>query len=397
MRFYISSGSIRGPLAAMGIIASAALAFGEAQAQVQTQDKFGVVTTTFDASGPDAFPVKPGQLIAYIQSGMAYDSPADANYITVVDVATREKLGQFPVPMPAGYQSHGLGASADGKYLYVPSLPGASTLLHVLDGRSMKLFQTIDVGASTHHVDEGTYKATDRFIMVDTTNPGLGALLLDPNAENAVLGRIHANIVGGRMYSAWSDPAGKYAYVTVRSPIPNRASWVSKVDLETLKQVDIFEVGYGAVWVAFSPDGLRAWVTSTGSKLPVSNEPMVSEIAIGQDGAKDEVIRTIPLPMAPYGAVISADGAKLYVVGKVYVQDPQNTKLYVIDTTSGEITKTITVGVQPDHVFLSPDGREVWVAENRGNQITIVDVETDEVTGTIPAPGDVHSVRFVQF
>jgi len=100
---------------------------------------------------------------------------------------------------------------------------------------------------------------------------------------------------------------------------------------------------------------------------------------------------------APYGAVISADGAKLYVVGKVYVQEPQNTKLYVIDTTSGEIAKTLTVGVQPDHVFLSPDGREVWVAENRGNQITIVDAATDAVTGTIPAPGDVHSVRFVQF
>ena len=397
MRFHTPKSPLRGLIAAAGLAATAALALGAMPAQAQLADNLGIVTTNFDHSGPDAFPVKPGQLIAYIQSGMAYDSPADANYITVADAATRKILGQFPVPMPEGYQSHGLGASADGKYLYVPSLPSASTLIHVLDGRTMKLAQTIDVGARTHHVDEGTYKQTDKFIMIDTDNPGIGALLLDPNNENAVLGRIHAYTVGGRMYSAWSDPTGSFAYVTVRSPILSRPGWISKVDLKTFKQVQAYEVGYGAIWVAFSADGKTAWVTNTGSSVPVKNEPEVMEIAIGQDGAKDEVLAAIPLPMAPYGIVLSADGAKLYVVGKTYVQDPGNTKLYVIDTETKAVIKEITVGVQPDHVFLNPDGTQIWVAENRGNEITVIDAATDEVIGHIPAPGDVHSVRFVQY
>ncbi|MBW6505471.1 MAG: hypothetical protein K0B00_01835 [Rhodobacteraceae bacterium] len=395
MRFQPHTTHLRGALAAAGF--AAALSLGAMPALAQQADKFGIVTTNFDASGPDAFPIKPGQLIAYIQSGMAYDSPADANYITVADAATHEILGQFAVPMPEGYQSHGLGASADGKYLYIPSLPSASRLLHVLDGRTMKLAQTIDVGARTHHVDEGTYKQTDKFIMVDTDNPAIGALLLDPNNENAVIGGINAYTVSGRAYSAWSDPSGNFAYLTMRSPIPSRPGWISKVDLKTLKQVQAYEVGYGAVWVAFSADGKTAWVTNTGSVVPVKNEPEVMEIAIGQDGAKDEVVAAIPLPMAPYGIVLSADGKKLYVVGKTYVQDPGNTKLYVVDTETKSVIKEITVGVQPDHVFLSPDGAQVWVAENRGNQVTIVDTATDEIIGTIPAPGDVHSVRFVQY
>jgi len=396
MRIHPTGRTARGALAAATAVALIALS--AAPGLAQQVDRFGVVTTNFDASGPAAFDAAPGTLVAYIQSGMAYDSPADANYITVANAATREKLGQFAVPMPEGYQSHGLGASADGKYLYVPSLPSASRLVHVLDGRTMKLAQTIDVGARSHHVDEGSYKATDKFIMVDTDNPGIGALLLDPNNENAVLGSINAYVVGGKAYSAWSDPTGRYAYLTVRSPIPTRPSWISKVDLQTFKQVQAYEVGYGAIWVAFAPDGKTAWVTNSGSKVPVKNEPEVMEIAIAQaEGEKDVVLAAVPLPMAPYGIVLSADGKKLYVVGKTYVQDEANTRLFVVDTETKNVIKEIKVGVQPDHVFLTPDGSEIWVAENRGNKVTIIDAATDEVIGAITAPGDVHSVRFVQY
>ena len=392
MRFHTPKSPLRGLIAAAGFAATAALAMGAMPAQAQLADNLGIVTTNFDHSGPDAFPVKPGQLIAYIQSGMAYDSPADANYITVADAGSREILGQFGLPMPEGYQTHGLGATPDGKFLYAPSLNAASTLIHVFDGRTMKLAQTIDVGARTHHVDEGSYKATDKFIMVDTDNPSIGALLLDPNNANAVLGNINAYVVGGRAYSAWSDPMGKFAYVTVRSPIATRPGWVSKVDLATFKQVQVYEVGYGAIWVAFSPDGKFAYVTNTGSVAPVKNEPEVTVIAMAQaEGEKDEVVAAIPLPVVPYGIVVSADGKKLYVVGK------QAAKIMVVDLEASAVVKEIEVGTQPDHVFLNPDGTQIWVAENRGNEITVIDAATDEVIGHIPAPGDVHSVRFVQY
>ena len=152
-------------------------------------------------------------------------------------------------------------------------------------GRTLKLAQTIDFGARTHHVDEGTYKATDRFVMVDVGDPVVGAALLDPNAENRVIGTIPWYLTGGRPYSAWSDPSGRYAYVTVRPHVATMNSWISKIDLEPLEEVQAHEIGYGAV----------------------------------------------------------------------------------------------------------------WVAENRGNEITIIDVATDTVTGHIPVPGDAHSVRFVRF
>ncbi|MBC7156435.1 MAG: hypothetical protein H5U20_02845, partial [Rhodobacteraceae bacterium] len=136
-------------------------------------------------------------------------------------------------------------------------------------GRTLKLAQTIDFGARTHHVDEGTYKATDRFVMVDVGDPVVGAALLDPNAENRVIGTIPWYLTGGRPYSAWSDPSGRYAYVTVRPHVATMNSWISKIDLEPLEEVQAHEIGYGAVWVAFSADGTRAWVTNTGAIAPV--------------------------------------------------------------------------------------------------------------------------------
>ncbi len=46
---------------------------------------FGIVSETFDPGGPPAYETRAGQLLAFVQSGMAYDSPANANYVSVVD------------------------------------------------------------------------------------------------------------------------------------------------------------------------------------------------------------------------------------------------------------------------------------------------------------------------
>lgn len=89
---------------------------------------------------------------------MAYDSPAAANNVAAVDVKTREILTMAAVPMPEGYQGHGLGISAAGKWICLPSLPRKSTKLHVLNGRTLQLAQTLGFGARTHHIDEGRAK-----------------------------------------------------------------------------------------------------------------------------------------------------------------------------------------------------------------------------------------------
>ncbi|MDE3075371.1 MAG: YncE family protein, partial [Chloroflexota bacterium] len=342
---------------------------------------FGIVSETFDASGPPAYQAQPGQWLAFVQSGMSYDSPAGSNYVTVVDVKSRKVLAQAAVPMPKGYASHGLGVSADARWIYMPSLTAVSKKLHILDGRTLKLAMTLDVGANTHHVDEGTYKQTGKFIMVDTYNPEHGEIILDPNNNNKVVGQIPFSTVFGRPYSGWSSPDGSFAYVTVNSHLADQKGWISKIDLSTYKEIGFLPLGVGPVWVAFASDGKTAWVSHAKS-----NDVM--EIKIGQTKDEvDKVIADVPLGSSIYGIVLANDGQKLYAVNKTYGAKDASTTIYVVDTEAKKVVKEIDVGKQPDHVFLSPDGKEVWVGENRGNEVSIIDTTTDEVAGTIPMPG----------
>ncbi|MBI4320840.1 MAG: beta-propeller fold lactonase family protein [Chloroflexi bacterium] len=351
---------------------------------------FGIGVEMFDASGPPAYEAQPGQLLAFVQSGMAYDSPAASNFLTVVDVRSRRVLVQVAVDMPRGYQTHGLAVSADARWIYLPSFVGSSRKLHILDGRSLKLAKTLDVGAYTHHADEGTYKQTDRFILVDTGNPEHGQIVLDPNNSNEVIGHIPFSTVVGRPYSGWSSPDGSFAYITASSHLSDQKGWISKIDLSTFKETAFVPVGVGPVWVAFAADGKTAWVSNAGS-----NDVMQVKIGQSRD-EKDQVVATVPLGGSPYGIVLTHDGKKLYVAKKTYGAANSSTSVYVVDTEAKKVIKEIKVGKQPDHVFLTPDGREVWVGENRGYEISIIDTATDEVTGYVPMPGDVHSIRFIE-
>lgn len=150
-------------------------------------------------------------------------------------------------------------------------------------------------------------------------------------------------------------------------------------------------VGVGPVWVTFAGDGKTAWVSNA-----TSNDVMQIKIAQSKS-EKDIVVATVTLPFSPYGMELTRDGKKLYVVNKTYGPANASTSIAVIDTDTKKVIKEIKVGMQPDHLFLSPDGKEIWATQNRANRVSLIDVATDEVKGHIATPGDAHTVRFIQF
>jgi YVTN family beta-propeller protein len=56
----------------------------------------------------------------------------------------------------------------------------------------------------------------------------------------------------------------------------------------------------------------------------------------------------------------------------------------VIDTRSGAVTATITVGAAPSGVVFSPNGTRAYVANHFGNSVSVIDTRTHAVTATIP-------------
>ncbi|MFF2147121.1 YncE family protein [Kitasatospora sp. NPDC058190] len=47
----------------------------------------------------------------------------------------------------------------------------------------------------------------------------------------------------------------------------------------------------------------------------------------------------------------------------------------VIDTATGQLTRTVTVGGAPWAVGVSPDGRRVYVTDTHANAVSVIDTE----------------------
>ena len=78
---------------------------------------------------------------------------------------------------------------------------------------------------------------------------------------------------------------------------------------------------------------------------------------------------------------VTPDGTKAYVsnIGNV-----DGTTVSVINATNDTVIKTITVGVVPEGVAVTPDGGKVYVANSDSNSESVISTTTDTVIATIP-------------
>jgi len=66
----------------------------------------------------------------------------------------------------------------------------------------------------------------------------------------------------------------------------------------------------------------------------------------------------------------------------------------VVDLASLKVVATWKVGGSPDETVLTPDGRELWIANRYDNTATVVDVATGRVTHTIPVGSAPHGILY---
>jgi YVTN family beta-propeller protein len=55
----------------------------------------------------------------------------------------------------------------------------------------------------------------------------------------------------------------------------------------------------------------------------------------------------------------------------------------VIDTTTNTVIDTVNVGTKPYGVAVTPDGTEVYVANDKENTVSVIDTDTNTVTATV--------------
>lgn len=57
----------------------------------------------------------------------------------------------------------------------------------------------------------------------------------------------------------------------------------------------------------------------------------------------------------------------------------------VADLRTGRVIATLVVGLEPEGVTLSPDGRWVYVTAESSSTVSVIDTRTNRVIKTIPA------------
>jgi hypothetical protein len=127
-----------------------------------TSQKMGIrLLEAHDGGGSAAYPVVAGDLLFFTNSGTSSGSKNVTNSVVVINARTKKPIAISALnsAYTDRYTSHGIGLSADAKYIYLPSIKSITGLegdvpnsTLVLDGRTLKLHQVIASGGPPHHV-----------------------------------------------------------------------------------------------------------------------------------------------------------------------------------------------------------------------------------------------------
>lgn len=172
---------------------------------------------------------------------------------------------------------------------------------------------------------------------------------------------------------------------------------VSVVDPATQQVVATIIVGKRPRGIRASADGKTVFVALSGSPIagPGVDESKLPPPERQHDGigvidvASGQLTRILKGGTDPEQFAISADGARLFIANEDAGQAT------VLDIATGGIVKTIAVGGEPEGVDLSPDGKFVYVTAEADNQVFVIDTERLEVTSVIDVGPRPRSTGFL--
>src|SRR5215213_3358644 len=297
-----------------------------------------------------------GSLTADSLAGVLYVQNSNSNSISVIDLATNAILRNITVDGTL----HNIKLSEDQLTLYIITSDRDSGTIFILNTTSNELMKEISTEVSVQDIAifNGTMYASDV----------LGGKILVMNVNGTLIDEID---VGSRPQYMEVRPDGQVLYVTrLGGPL-------SVVDLE--QKIVIKEIDSGSMphRLFLTNEGAILFVVNTGSDtlsiidsrklgviktIPVGDSP--EYVALNPDETfayvtnidsntvsiadADKVVNEIPVGNGPYGIAFSADGGDL-----AYVSNMRGNDVSVINTTSSNITATISAGGTGPHQMVA--------------------------------------------
>jgi len=213
-------------------------------------------------------------------------------------------------------------------------------------------------------------------------------------------------------HGLYVSPDGRWYYVTTAHGTPNGALW--KFSTATDTQAGRVELGRFPATVQISPDGRYAWVVN----FNLYGDMVPSSVSVVWTDRMQEV-RRIPTCVMPHGSRLSPDGTRQYSACMM------NDELVEIDAARMAVARTFMlkkgeehgmtgpivanasmtgtdghalaprpadVGCSPTWAQPSADGRTVWVACNKSNELIEIDAGLWTLRRRLPAGEGIYNL-----
>lgn len=163
------------------------------------------------------------------------------------------------------------------------------------------------------------------------------------------------NATGAKKIAGSMAPIYEFAY--------NDGRLSEKPSAELVETIDAKKVWWSGV--AYLPGKNLIYAANRGTGPGPSN-------VVVFDARTRQIVTRIPVEINPYATVLSKDGHRLFV------SNWASESVSVIDTDSNKVIRTLHVGMNPNDMKLSADGR-LFVACSNDNTIHVIDTKTLEV------------------
>ena len=292
------------------------------------------------------------------------NSAGDA--VSVIDPNTNKVIGEIN-----GIEvNHGAAVAPDGSHYYISN--EAESTLDVADPKTFKVIRSIKLSGHPNNI---SISKDGRKVYV--------SIAVAPGAIDVVdttsLEKVKSIPVNGAVHNTYVTPDGKFA---VAGSIPSRT--ITVIDTKTDEPAWTLTMDKGIRPMAFStnPDGSTKWIF-----VQLSDFHGFAVV----DFATHKEVNRIKLPDTPpgktaiheggnisHGMAVTADGKTLVVNSTL------NSSLYMFSLPDLKLMGSADVGMSPDWVTLTPDGKKAYVANAGANSVSVIDIASRKEVTRIP-------------
>jgi YVTN family beta-propeller protein len=298
--------------------------------------------------------------VRIIQTNSAGDN------VHIIDPATNKVVGVIN-----GIEvGHGAAVAPDGSRYYFSN--EAETTLDVVDQKTLKVIKRIPLSGHPNNIAIG--KDGRRVYVAIAVAPGAVDVIDTTSMEN-----VKSIPVKGALHNTYVTPDGKYV---VTGSIPAKTVTVIDSQSETPAWSLVMDLGIRPMAFSTNPDGTTKWLFT---QLSGFNGFAVIDFATHKE------INRIKLPALPsgkapflhggnesHGMAVTSDGKTLVVNSRL------NSAVYSYSLPDLKLLGSVDVGLAPDWVTLTPDGKTAYVANAASNSVSVVDIRSMKEITRIP-------------